>query len=455
MITKFSALFFLCLLSISVAQNKINFEFDYARFNYDSSSVYLEIYYSLGQENLTYHTVNDSIFGEAIIHIIIQNSETNDLYVDKMYRVNSILNQNEITKNLIGVLGFRMEKGNYYLEIKAYDVVDTTNSITLTENLTLRGFYSTNLLMSDIQLASRIITESDNINSIFYKNTLEVVPNPVNIFGQTYPMLFYYAEIYNLLQDTIATELLLNRQIINSLNQKVYENSKFVRRNNDSIVEVGAVNLAKFPTGSYTLILNLLDEFSKVGISSSKKFFVFNPGVKDSLVVQKSDLTVKGSEFGVMSEEECDDMFDATKYISSEVEIKQYKKLSTVDSKREFLYNFWRARDIQVDTPQNEFKNEFMQRIEFVEARYKTFTKRGIKTDRGRTYLMYGEPDEIELHPNDYDKKPYEIWYYHGVEGGVLFVFGDITGYSDYELIHSTKRGEMRDDNWVRRITAN
>ena len=94
-------------------------------------------------------------------------------------------------------------------------------------------------------------------------------------------------------------------------------------------------------------------------------------------------------------------------------------------------------------------------RIKFVENRFKTFNKTGSKTDRGRVYLQYGEPDEMELHPNDYDKKPYEIWYYNSIEGGVIFVFGDITGYSDYELLHSTKRGELRDDNWVRRILAN
>ena len=52
------------------------------------------------------------------------------------------------------------------------------------------------------------------------------------------------------------------------------------------------------------------------------------------------------------------------------------------------------------------------------------------------------------------ETKPYEIWRYESIEGGVIFIFGDITGFSDYQLLHSTKRGELRDEYWVRRIAV-
>ena len=80
--------------------------------------------------------------------------------------------------------------------------------------------------------------------------------------------------------------------------------------------------------------------------------------------------------------------------------------------------------------------------------------KEGWKTDRGRVYLIYGGPDEIERFPNEIETRPYEIWHYESVEGGVIFVFADITGFGSYQLVHSTKRGELRDDSWVRRITV-
>jgi hypothetical protein len=68
--------------------------------------------------------------------------------------------------------------------------------------------------------------------------------------------------------------------------------------------------------------------------------------------------------------------------------------------------------------------------------------------------MTYGEPSEIERFPNETESKPYEIWYYHELEGGVKFVFADLSGYSDYQLVHSTMRGELQDENWQSRISS-
>ena len=45
-------------------------------------------------------------------------------------------------------------------------------------------------------------------------------------------------------------------------------------------------------------------------------------------------------------------------------------------------------------------------------------SKIGWKTDRGRIFILYGEPSEIERFPNQMDTKPYEIWHYNDIEGG-------------------------------------
>ena len=161
------------------------------------------------------------------------------------------------------------------------------------------------------------------------------------------------------------------------------------------------------------------------------------------------------SEFGVLSEEECDDMFEKSKIIASSNEIDQYEILDSLSSKREFLFNFWLRRDDQPQTPLNEFKITFFSRINIAFERYSTVTTPGYNTDRGRVYARFGEPDEIERHPNETDSKPYEIWFYNQIEGGVYFVFGDYTGFNNYELLHSTLRGELQDPQWMRRLRTN
>ncbi|HEX9933600.1 MAG TPA: hypothetical protein VGB38_00265, partial [bacterium] len=55
----------------------------------------------------------------------------------------------------------------------------------------------------------------------------------------------------------------------------------------------------------------------------------------------------------------------------------------------------------------------------------------------------YGKPSDIDRFPSSYQMVPYEIWSYDAIEGGVIFVFADLSGFKNYSLLHSTKRGEV------------
>ena len=448
---------FLFTFLVKAQTENLNFEFDFARFNYDTSNTYLEIYYVIEPNNILVTKEDNQNKIGVDVSITAINKATDELAIEKKYRVNSVVgNPDSVSPSLVGVVGFLLKEGVYSINVTAKDANNPELYKIVNDELSIGTYGTEEFSLSDIQLASKISTENVNEKSVFYKNTMEIIPNPQNIFGKNLPVVFYYTELYNL-DKNIAEEstLMLDRKIFNSLGRIVYDKPKEVARANKSIVEAGALNVAKFPTGSYTLALSLIDPLNQKAVSSTKKFFIYNPDVVEEVVEDGRNLTVVGSEFGVMTEEECDLHFERIKYIASNNELNQYEKINDLDSKREFLFNFWSRRDPNPTTPENEFKREFESRVKFVENRFKTFNKSGTKTDRGRVYLQYGEPDEMEMHPNDYDKKPYEIWYYNSIEGGVIFVFGDITGYSDYELLHSTKRGELRDDSWVRRILAN
>ena len=111
-------------------------------------------------------------------------------------------------------------------------------------------------------------------------------------------------------------------------------------------------------------------------------------------------------------------------------------------------------RDNNNETLKNKYYTEYFKRVKEASARFKNFAKDGFKTDMGRVFVMYGGPDQIERYPNLQDTKPYEIWTYEQIEGGVTFIFADITGFSNYILIHSTKRNEYHDVNLLSRIAT-
>lgn len=442
----------LFLFTINLVGQKLNettVYVDYSRFKYNSDSVYFELYYGISNKALK---VSDQI-NEAEIKVIISDSVDNKIVGFRNFRiVSEVPNTEESEKYLTGILGFKIGKGSYSVDFYVTDFFDSTNFYQITFPLKIQSISTRNFALSDIQLCSNIIENSDNTQSYFYKNTYEAYPNPSNLYGEQLPILFYYIELYDLQKGGSQNNLKFITKILDSRGEEKYSKEKFIQRKYNSIVEVGAVNITKFSSGTYTLAIYLIDSLNNFGLVSSKKFFVFNPSIKEEIVLRRSDADLLSSEFNVMNEEELNLAFEQSKYIASSDEIKRWNSLNNIEAKRVFLFNFWKQRDPNPNTPENERKLEYFERVKKADEMFRGTREKGWRSDRGRVFIVYGEPSEIDRYPNEMDAYPYEIWSYNNIEGGVIFVFGDITGTGQLFLIHSTHRGEMHDENWFRRV---
>lgn len=449
-------IFYLIVLINFIIYPQLNFdfEFDYAQFGYDSTSNYIEFYYSFNQASLKVGSENSHSNLQGLLKIFILNSQTKDTVILNQWRVKHDIDTSQFNNQvLVGTLGFIVPAGVYDCEFTGSDLNNPEMFRNIKEQLKVTPYLNKTLSISDIQLASKMIQGSENTTSIFYKNTYEVIPIPNVVFGKSQPALFFYTEVYNLQSPLLKSDQIKMAQMIyNSRGKLIKEKFKYLSKNANTRVEVGSHILSTYPTDTYTLVIALIDSLNNTGISTAKKFFVYNPDIVviDTFVV--SSTSVLSSTFGSMSEEELDDLFAKSKYVASNLEIDKYERLSTIDGKREFMFEFWKAKDEISATPENEFYRQYLQRIELCNDRYTSMGKAGWKTDRGRIFLLYGEPTEIERYPNQLETRPYETWQYTEIEGGVYFIFADLTGFSDYTLINSTKRGELRDDNWSRRI---
>ncbi|RPI62949.1 MAG: GWxTD domain-containing protein [Ignavibacteriales bacterium] len=439
------------------AQSDFEFEFDYAQFGYDSASNYVEFYYSFNEASLKVNAENSNAKIEGLLKIFIKDDIKGDTIVFNQWKLkHDILDTSIINSQiLVGTLGFIVPKGSFTCEITGSDMHNPDKFRLIKENIKVVPYMHHSMSISDIQLASKMIQGSENTSSIFYKNTYEVIPIPNVVFGISQPALFFYLEVYNLQSDSIKSEQVkMSQMIYNSKGKLVKEKFKYLSRTSNTRVEVGSHILSNYPTDSYTLVIALIDSVGNTGVSSAKKFFVYNPDVQVTDTFEVSTTAVLSSSFGSMSEEELDDLFDKSEYLATKTEIDKYEKLSNLEGKREYMFDFWKAKDENANLNKNEFYRNYMQRVQICNERYTSMGKQGWKTDRGRVFLLYGEPTEIERYPNQLETRPYEIWQYTEIEGGVYFVFADLTGFSDYTIIHSTKRGELRDDNWQRRIVV-
>src|SRR5579871_6628709 len=84
-------------------------------------------------------------------------------------------------------------------------------------------------------------------------------------------------------------------------------------------------------------------------------------------------------------------------YIITDEEKTAFRRLQTDEEREQFIEQFWLRRDPTPDTEENEFKEEHYRRIAYANDHYASGIP-GWKSDRGRIYIEYGPPDEIESH---------------------------------------------------------
>ena len=136
-------------------------------------------------------------------------------------------------------------------------------------------------------------------------------------------------------------------------------------------------------------------------------------------------------------------------YIITKEEKRAFDALTTDEERENFIENFWRRRDPNPDTEENEYREEYYERIAYANEHYASGIP-GWKTDRGRTYIAWGKPDSVESHPSggSYDRPsyegggstttyPFEIWFYRHLDGvgdGLEIEFVDPTGSGEYRI---------------------
>src|SRR5258708_7670259 len=136
-------------------------------------------------------------------------------------------------------------------------------------------------------------------------------------------------------------------------------------------------------------------------------------------------------------------------YIITDEERQAWKRLATDEEREQFIEQFWLRRDPTPDTAENEFKEEHYRRVAYANERYASGIP-GWKSDRGRIYITFGPPDEIESHPSggSYERPPeegggttstypFEQWRYRWVEGigaGIEIEFVDPTMSGEYRM---------------------
>jgi GWxTD domain-containing protein len=132
-----------------------------------------------------------------------------------------------------------------------------------------------------------------------------------------------------------------------------------------------------------------------------------------------------------MLDEYFEDTMEILALIATESEL-QALDVATAEMREQEWREFWRRRDPEPSTPENEALEELLKRVRYASENYARYGK-AWKTDRGKVYIRYGRPDRVERTPDQVNQGEYEIWHYDGESRSFVF-FATYAG-GQYRLV--------------------
>ena len=283
---------------------------------------------------------------------------------------------------------------------------DLKKSISQTKEVKLRNFWKDEIGISDIIVFLKDV-EVDTLKNI-------IIPKPnVNINYNTGLVINYY-----IFKSNLNATLKLSSKIIPkfSPNTPIYEKS--FKINDNKYVSKWEIDLkyADMPVGPYIFRIELASEKIK----------------KEKEV----EFSVLWENYPVL-ERDIKKSLEQMKYIFTEEE---YKTSSSMNQKEaiDFFISFWIKFDSDTTTEKNEVMEEYFRRVDYSIQNFSDSENEGWKTDRGKIYILYGEPNRIINQRNLIP--PYETWEYNIINKRYIFWDEFMTGIFKLKSVYDLKK---------------
>ncbi|MCH8276898.1 MAG: GWxTD domain-containing protein [Bacteroidetes bacterium] len=448
----------------AAAQVPIQLDVDHASFAYGEGQSIVEIYLAFEAATLTFELDSLGYVAYLPVDLGVYRSTQAELtgtprgpiWSDSLDLSFVIADTTDLAEgqHFVHQVRTTVPPGEYELRVDiAADQIGGRLALELRRDMLIPDYSDADAVaLSDVTLATSI-QRSDDRDDLFYKNSMVIRPNANQLFGSGLDRLYYYAEVYNadLVQSSAGKYTVMTYIAEANVPQPISDLQRRTERDQRPIdVLVGSFDLKKLPSSSYFLRIVILNENNEAVVEQSRKFFVYNPGVERVQQIVGLEVSFETSRYASMTEEEVDASEEHIRIIATERERNRLKGIEDLDERRRFLMDFWLKRDPNTSTPINEYREEFLARVQYANDRYTTNFDEGWRTDRGEIFIKYGAPTAIDPHLYDRDTVPYETWEYNNIPGAgqAIFVFADRDGFGMYELIHSTVTGERRLANW-------
>lgn len=424
--------------------------FDYKSFYAPGAGHYVETYLHFNTLSLVYKMENGEEKASVEIIQIIKDLDSN--IVDfKKYKIHSPVVKDSIREDFSDVQRFILEPGNYEIELSIRDLNNPSGQPISTIQPLKVNNYSNKVAISDIELLENAIPTEEKTE--YTKVGYTLFPHILNYYPEEFTKIALYFEIYNThLIDSEAEYFAYKLYLMDRDNQEIIPNTvKIKRKKAGEITPVlTRIPIDNLPSGNYDLVVEVLDQEQKVWHDqsvflqrSNPKLDVSNMNLEDVLVDKKFVQDVDSDSLPY--------------YVESMVHITSYADKQTIyallddgdeEMLRKFFQKFWVKTN--PNNPDEAWYN-YKKQVLYTERVFGTQSLYGFRTERGRVYLKYGEPNSIIDIPNEPSSYPYQIWHYYkiGRFSNKKFIFYQPNlATNEYVVLHSNLQGERSNYRW-------
>ena len=292
---------------------------------------------------------------------------------------------------------FDLSTGEYGLFIELLDI-ETKLPIRHEETIILKDFFTKPLVVTEMLFFSESAEQANDFPDF---------PTVYSSADTAFLAKFYICS------DGSLDDVALTKSILSNEGQTISESTHYISLKSRIQPIILPIN-QKFNFGEYTLSVTLTAGDLESFIESS--FYI--RWKSHSTLLPNLKRTV-----------------ETIRYIMDSSLWDELQKQSP-EKQKEILDQFWKERDPDPKTEQNELEEEYYRRVAFANQNLSTWEGGldGWRTNRGKIYIIYGPPSEVETPSTSTGgSSRYEIWYYRNLQK--RFVFLDRHGNGDYRLI--------------------
>ncbi|MCS7153795.1 MAG: GWxTD domain-containing protein [Bacteroidia bacterium] len=433
------------LAGIAGVWAQVAFYVEPVRFYTPEGEAYVELFIGVDGSSVRYVPQDGQFRGEVDFVLVLKNPADEPIYADKfrfvLPPVADTLSEHR-QKIYADIRRLRLPAGDYLIEVEATDPHQLPRPQKVKALLgfsmfpAAKGFrYSDLLYVHRVGLSEATYERHGLRLEPWISNGLLVDPDTLRIYGEVYSVDSLTAEPYY-----------LRLRVLDA--QRAVELPELTIRRRPSRPKPFEAFLFTLPlkglaSGVYLAQIELCRNDGEVLASWYRRFTILST---TEPLVEASEAEYD-AQYG-FPETKLDELLGAMTYLATPVEKSFMRTLQSFSQKKKFFVAFWKKRETLSGSI--SFK-EFLLRFEYAQQHFKSSMRPGWKTDRGRVFIQYGPPNDMQFFYNEPDKYPYQIWTYNqiGSQGQVIFVFYDpdlITG--EYPLLHSNKIGELQNRNW-------